>query len=162
MDNLEKLCVSSLNVNSLTYSKFLHIKEMMEKLHILALIDTRIHPANEKNYKINGTLKHLNENSLTGKNGIFIFYKNFIKPKFNDIIPGQITEMTFTFSNVDFQIFFIYGPSEYDNPAFFENLQTLSDPNCASLILGDWNIVMDTKKTESQQLYTWLSLYNMH
>ena len=119
MDNLEKLCVSSLNVNSLTYSIFLQIKEMMEKLHILALIDTRIHPANEKNYKINGTLKHLNANSLTGKKGIFIFYKNFIKPKFNDIIPGQITEMTFMFSNVDFQIFFIYGPSEYDNPAFF-------------------------------------------
>ena len=58
--------------------------------------------------------------------------------------------MTFTFSNVDFQIFFIYGPSEFDNPAFFENLQTLSDPNCASLILGDWNVVMDTKKIELQ------------
>ena len=159
MDNLEKLCVSSLNVNSLTCSKFLHIKEMMEKLHILASIDTRIHPANEKNYQINGTLKHLNANSLTGKKGIFIFYKNFIKPKFNDIIPGQITEMTFTFSNVDFQIFFIYGPSEYDNPAFFENLQTLSDPNCASLILGDWNVVMDTKKdrTSNKKYYKPLS-----
>ena len=36
------------------------------------------------------------------------------------------------------------------NPAFFENLQTLLDPNCASLILGDWNVVMDTKKTEPQ------------
>ena len=48
LDNLEKLCVSSLNVNSLTYSKKLHIKEMMDKLKILALIDTRISPANEK------------------------------------------------------------------------------------------------------------------
>ena len=59
--------------------------------------------------------------------------------------------MTFKASNVDFQIFFIYGPSEYDNPAFFENIQTSSDPNCASLVLGDWNVVMDIKKTGLQQ-----------
>ena len=92
LDNLENLYVSSLNVNSLTYSKFLHIKEMINKLHILALIDTRIHPSNEKNYKINGTSKHLNANTASGKKGILIFYKNFIKPTFNDIIPGQLTE----------------------------------------------------------------------
>ena len=159
LDNLERLCVSSLNVNSLTYPKFLHVKEMMEKLHILALIDTRIHPTNEKNYKINGTLRHLNANTATGKKGIFIFYKNFIKPKFNDIVPGQITEMTFKASNVDFQIFFIYGPSEHDNPAFFENIQTSSDPNCASLVLGDWNVIMDTKKdrTSTKKYYKPLS-----
>ena len=87
--------MASLNVNSLTYSKILHIKEMMDKLNILALIDTRISPANEKKL----------QNIWNSKQ------------KFNDIIPGQITEMTFTFSNVDFQIFFIYGPSEFDNPA---------------------------------------------
>ena len=42
---------------------------------------------------------------------------------------------------------------------FFENLQTLSDPNCASLILGDWNVVMDTKKdrTSNKKYYKPLS-----
>ena len=68
--------MASLNVNSLTYSKILHIKEMMDKLNILALIDTRISPANEKKL----------QNIWNSKQ------------KFNDIIPGQITEMTFTFS----------------------------------------------------------------
>ena len=62
--------MASLNVNSLTYSKILHIKEMMDKLNILALIDTRISPANEKNYKIYGTLKHLNAKPLIGKKEI--------------------------------------------------------------------------------------------
>ena len=159
LDNLENLYVSSLNVNSLTYSKFLHIKEIINKLHILALIDTRIHPTNEKNYKINGTSKHLNANTASGKKGIFIFYKNFIKPTFNDIIPGQLTEMTFQFSNVDFQIFFIYGPSENDNPTFFDNIQTTSNPNTASIIMGDWNVIMDTNKdrTSTKKYYKPLS-----
>ena len=67
--------------------------------------------------------------------------------------------MTFQFSNVDFQIFFIYGPSENDNPSFFDSIQITSDPNKAAIIMGDWNVVMDTNKdrTSNKKYYKPLS-----
>ena len=80
----------------------------MKDLHVLALIDARIHPTQLKNYKIQQIGTHLNPNTTTGKKSIMILYKKFLNPTFNDIVPGQITEMKMKHQNIEFQVYFIY------------------------------------------------------
>ena len=116
----------------------------MENLHVLALLDTRIYPTQHRNYKIQQIGSHLTPNTTTAKKGIMILYRNYLNPTFNDIKPGQITEVRLNHANMEFQVYFIYGTSENDDPAFFNQLETSINPEVPVIIMGNWNVVQDT------------------
>ena len=64
-----------------------------------------------------------------------------MNPSFQEIIPGQLVNMSFTCNNLDFSIQFLYGPSEGDKPAFLDHITFPQDENTKLLLVGDWNII---------------------
>ena len=148
---MNNLCLSSLNVNSLTQQKFKTIKKKMEEMHILALLDTRVHPSQHRNYKIQQIGSHLNPNTTTGKKGIMILYRQYLNPTFKDIMPGQLTEMRFMHANMEFQVYFIYGPSHKDDPAFFNQLEPSINLEIPVIIISD-TLKMKSKTSKTYQI----------
>ena len=101
----------------------------------------------------------MNPNTTTGKKGIMVLFKEYLNPTFNDIIPGQLTEMRFKHATMEFQIYFIYGPSDKDDPAFFNQIEPSINHEVPVIIMGDWNVVQDTvmERTGEKQYYKPLS-----
>ena len=88
-----------------------------------------------------------------------ILYRQYLNPTFRDIMPGQLTEMRFMHANMEFQVYFIYGPSHKDDPAFFNQLEPSINQEIPVIIMGDWNVIQDTTmdRTGEKPYYKQLS-----
>ena len=58
----------------------------------------------------------------TKSKGILIFYPPHLSPTFEDIVPGQLVNMSFEINALKMSIQFVYGPSDKDRPAFLDNI----------------------------------------
>ena len=142
LSNNNFLRISSWNVNSLTQSKFKTFSSLIQDSDIFALIDSRISPKQTYYYRVKNKKSYVSHTlEATKSKGILIFYPPSLSPSFDDIVPGQLVNMTFEINAFNMSIQFVYGPSDKDRPAFLDNIVFPQDDNTKLILVGDWNIV---------------------
>ena len=118
---------------------------------VFVLSDTRTGPEDvprlQKKWKGVCEFNHLKTNAR----GISFFLKDSIAPKnveIMNIIPGNLSYLTFTAFEKRYLIIAIYGPNR-DVPELYQNhaFNVTNFPNHNHVIwAGDWNLVLNQKK----------------
>ena len=149
-----KVRVVSRNINSFgddrkTDSIFNYM--LRNKADVFVLSDTRTGPEDiprlQKKWKGVCEFNHLKTNAR----GIAIFLKDSIAPKnveITNIIPGNLSYLTFTAFEKRYLIIAIYGPNR-DDPEFYQNhVFNVTNFPVHDYVMwaGDWNLVLDQKK----------------
>ena len=146
-----KVRVVSRNINSFgddrkTDSIFNYM--LRNKADVFVLSDTRTGPEDiprlQKKWKGVCEFNHLKTNAR----GIAIFLKDSIAPKnveITNIIPGNLSYLTFTAFEKRYLIIAIYGPNR-DDPEFYQNhVFNVTNFPVHDYVMwaGDWNLVLD-------------------
>ena len=87
----------------------------------------------------------------TNTNGVGIFFNTNFQYKINKVykdLEGRYILVDIEMFNKKHTLLNLYGPSDRDNPAFFEEIMhVIEDMNNESVIIGgDWNVIPDMDK----------------
>ena len=150
-DECKSLTIASYNINGASrYEKQKDVFNYLRKkdLDIILLQETHIKGESENYIRSIWGYNCFVCGSSSASKGVAILFKNTFSYKIHNIIKDQegcylmldisIFDSRYTIAN-------IYGPSDRDNPDFFENIFQIIEQigNRQVLTAGDWNTILD-------------------